>query len=105
MSGELEGVLLDELEGNGISFSFPWRDKTMSGVDDDIDSPRRFRLLIRCSSSFLIPGNGNNLASWLYLVRSRLEASGIGETPVLGGVGSANDCIDAEADEDCITVC
>ena len=77
----------------------------MSGVDDDIDSPRRFRLLMRCSSSFLIPGNGNNLASWLYLVRSRLEANGIGETPLLGGVGSASDCIDVEADEDCMTDC
>lgn len=82
----------------GISLSLVWRDKTISGVDEDIDNPR----LRRSSSSFFMPGKGNSLAS-LYLARSTDEAGGIGDTPLLGGVCNARDCTDADADGDCIT--
>jgi hypothetical protein len=51
-------------------------------------------------------GRQNRQSATLLVVdASRLEVTGIGETSVLGSVGSASDCIDVEADEDCITGC
>ena len=101
-SGECEGVLLDELEwGAEDSCSAPCRDRTMSGVEDDKDMPLA-RFL--CSSNIFMPGNGNNFAS-LYLSRSAVDAGGMGDTPLLGGVCGGSDNIEVEADDDCMTTC
>lgn len=56
----------------------------------------------RCSSSCLIPGNGNNFES-VYFNKSADDAGGTGETPPGGAVCGDSDKIEVEAEGVCIS--